>query len=462
MSANAPTTTARLYAVTTQEMPGIVVWSSTKSSGRARTTIEESANATAIETASAISRARRGFSLAASESMLAAYSQTALQQTLQWCWVARAPTGERGFTVAKSRIILALIGALLVALAASVVTGAARSGPDGVVVEGLTDPRGIAVAGGRALLVAEGDGEVTKVKLRRHGGAKVSTFAEFPFDPDRGPFPVEVAYQGPNHVWVTLAGDPDPSIGGGSVVRLNRKGKVTVSVDIAGYQVTDPDPDDQDDFPEESNPFGLAPLTGGGTLLTDAANNDLLKIKKNKKIVTVARFLREEVPWPEGLGDDPPPGTPTPAESVPTAVAIGPDGAWYVSELKGFPFVKGTSRIWRIEPGTKNATCDPLHPDTGPCTTFATGFTSVIDLAFGRDGTMYVLEIAKEGLLAVEVFGAPPIGALWAVKGGTKTELAPGTLQAPGGVAVRHNGTLFVTTGTFFGPDAGGVVRINP
>jgi hypothetical protein len=177
--------------------------------------------------------------------------------------------------------------------------------------------------------------------------------------------------------------------------------------------------------------------------------------------VTVARFLREDVPWPEGLGDDPPAGTPTPAESVPTAVAIGPDGARYVSELKGFPFVKGTSRIWRIEPGTKSATCDPLHPDTDPCTTYATGFTTVIDLAFGRDGTMYVLEIAKEGCSS-----RSSASRRSARSGRSRVDRRlsspPGTLLAPGGVAVRHNGTLFVTTGTFFGPDAGGVVRIKP
>jgi sugar lactone lactonase YvrE len=86
----------------------------------------------------------------------------------------------------------------------------------------------------------------------------------------------------------------------------------------------------------------------------------------------------------------------------------------------------------------------------------------VIDLAFGRDGTMYVLEIVKEGLLGVEVFGEPPIGALWAVDGGSKTELVPGTLMAPGGVAVGFNGSLSVTTGTVFGPGGGAVVRVNP
>jgi hypothetical protein len=75
--------------------------------------------------------------------------------------------------------------------------------------------------------------------------------------------------------------------------------------------------------------------------VADSAGNDVLKINKKREITTVVRFLREEVPWPAGLPFGPPPGTPTPAESVPTAIAIGPDGAWYVSELKGFQFVKG-------------------------------------------------------------------------------------------------------------------------
>jgi sugar lactone lactonase YvrE len=363
--------------------------------------------------------------------------------------------------VARRRLV-GVIAAVLVALTAAVGPAAARPDPDGVVAEGLSDPRGISAAGGRALLVADsGSGKIVRIEPRRNGSATVTTFAQVSSNPEAAG-PVEVAYQGPNHVWVTVSGDP--AAGGARVVRLDRKGKVTVSVDIAAYQATDPDEDDQDDFPEESNPFGLALLPGGGVLVADSAGNDVLKIDQKRKITTVARFLREDVPWPdvELPFPTPPPGTPTPVESVPTAIAIGPDGAWYVSELKGFPFVKGTSRIWRIEPGAKNAVCDPKSPSTGKCTSYATGFTSVMDLAFGPDGTMYVLEIVKEGLLGAELLGEPPIGALWAVKGGTKTELATGTLLAPGGVAVGYNGTLSVTTGTVFGPGGGAVVRINP
>jgi hypothetical protein len=146
---------------------------------------------------------------------------------------------------------------------------------------------------------------------------------------------------------------------------------------------------------------------------------------------------------------------------VPTAVAIGPDGAYYVSELTGFPFTKGAARIWRIEPGTIDAVCDPAQIDpSGPCQSVATGFSSVIDLTFGRDGTMYVLEIAKNGLAGALVLGTefPPIGALWAVKDGSRTAISD-SLVAPGGVAVDGQGDIFVTTLTF-GPPGGTVVNL--
>jgi hypothetical protein len=338
--------------------------------------------------------------------------------------------------LAKARITLGALVAFVMALVA-VVPATARPDPAGVVVEALSDPRGIAAAGGRTLLLADSSsGKVMRLDPRRGGKpVVVSTFAELPFDPEAGPSVVEVDHQSS-----TTSGSPcrrPRRREAAGVVRLDRKGNETVSVDIAGYQHTNPDPTDLEGLPEESNPFGLAILPGGGVLLADSANNDVLRIDQKRKITTVARFLPEEAPWPDGLPfPGPPPGTPVPAESVPTAIAIDPDGAWYVSELKGFPFAKGAPHIWRIEPGAENATCDPANPNTGACTTYATGFT--------------------------EIFGDPPIGALWTVDGGTKTELAEGTLMAPGGVTVSHNGSLSVTTGTVFGPGGGGVVRVNP
>jgi hypothetical protein len=263
-----------------------------------------------------------------------------------------------------------------------------------------------------------------------------------------------------------VIGTPPPEIPApptaGKLLRVNPGGKTDVVADIAAYQQTDPDPDDGDDPPPATsyNPNGLALLEGNRVLVVDAENNDLLLIDAQGGITTVARFKPELVPFPTGLPFGPPAGTLVPAEAVPTAVAVGPDGAWYVSELKGFPFAPGTSRIWRIEPGADGAVCDPANPNTGDCTSYQTGFTSVIDLAWGPDGALYVLELFKAGLLFAGVGLAPPVGALWKVQGGSRTEIAPGSLLAPGGVAVGTENALYVTTGTIFGPGAGAVVKL--
>jgi hypothetical protein len=62
--------------VTTHEIPWTVVCSSMKSSGSARTTIDESANATATETARAISRVRACVGRIGSEAMAASLCGT--------------------------------------------------------------------------------------------------------------------------------------------------------------------------------------------------------------------------------------------------------------------------------------------------------------------------------------------------------------------------------------------------
>jgi glucose/arabinose dehydrogenase len=89
----------------------------------------------------------------------------------------------------------------------------------------------------------------------------------------------------------------------------------------------------------------------------------------------------------------------------------------------------------------------------------ATGFTHIVDLAFGPDGSLYVLEIAKNGLLAA--FNTNDwTGALIRIApDGTRTELVPGVLTAPGGVAVGSDGTLYVTNNSIYS-NSGEVIRI--
>jgi hypothetical protein len=88
-----------------------------------------------------------------------------------------------------------------------------------------------------------------------------------------------------------------------------------------------------------------------------------------------------------------------PTESVPTSVAIGPDGAYYVGELKGFPAPLGESKVWRIERGARNVDC-AVSPR---CKVVVDGLTSVIDLVFGSDGKLYVAQIDDQSFFALEV-----------------------------------------------------------
>jgi sugar lactone lactonase YvrE len=120
-------------------------------------------------------------------------------------------------------------------------------------------------------------------------------------------------------------------------------------------------------------------------------------------------------------------------QSVPTSVGLGPDGALYVGELTGFPFPAGEARVYRVVPGQEPSV-------------YAEGFTNVIDIAFGTDGNLYVLEMAKDGLLSAMIAGAEPTGRLVRVApDGTQTTLVTDELSAPGGLAIGSDGTLYVT-----------------
>jgi hypothetical protein len=150
----------------------------------------------------------------------------------------------------------------------------------------------------------------------------------------------------------------------------------------------------------ESNPFDLEHTTKLKAVVADAAGNSLLTVN-GSKVDWIASFPNEAVECLIFICGQP--GVKQDADPVPTSVAIGPDGAYYVGELKGFPAAPGTSKVWRIEGDALHANCA-----TSPkCKVVGTGFTSVIDLVFGPKGKLYVVELDENGWLAAEEgFGA--------------------------------------------------------
>jgi len=189
--------------------------------------------------------------------------------------------------------------------------------------------------------------------------------------------------------------------------------------------------------PVDSNPFGVL-AEPGGRLVADAGANALLRVAANGTVETVAVF--PPLQNPSGFG-------PPSIESVPTAVARGPDGALYVGQLTGFPLVQGLANIYRVVPRQAPV----VH---------CTGFKAIMDLTFGPDASLYVVEYATGPFPPPPPF-APFSGRLSRVAPNcTVTPLLAG-LNRPTAVAVGADGAIYVTNnGVTAG--AGEVLRIAP
>jgi hypothetical protein len=236
---------------------------------------------------------------------------------------------------------------------------------------------GVATAPDGSLLVADAGAGIVEL---RHGIGNL--IAELPGVTDVAPI-------GRGDMFAIRGGGPGQTTG--ALFRVGR-GSSTLIADLYQFEAdNNPHP-----VAVDSNPFDVEVLNGGAALVADAGGNDLLIVDQKGTVDWIAVFPNEPVSTADikSLAGCP---TPAPAlasvcglppmmsaQPVSTSVAIGPDGAYYVGELKGFPAPRGRSRVWRIEPGTRHADC----ASSPACSIVATGFTSIVDLNFGPDGTL--------------------------------------------------------------------------
>ena len=254
--------------------------------------------------------------------------------------------------------------------------------------------------------------------------------------------PHDIDFHGNGNGWVTIGFGGNPAnrsllgaVGSrfGRLVRIQSNGKARFEEDLAAYEAAA----NPDGGLRDSNPYGVL-AAGGKVVFADAGANAVNEVKANGSITTLAVFANRLVQNPFA-----PPGVMIPMQAVPTTVVRGPDGALYVGQLTGFPFPPGGARVYRVP------------ADGGTPEVFASGFTNIIDIAFAPDRSLYVLEIAANGLLSGD-----PTGALIRVApNGTRTTIASAGLVTPGGVAIGRDGSIYVTN---FGtqPGIGQVVRI--
>ena len=132
--------------------------------------------------------------------------------------------------------------------------------------------------------------------------------------------------------------------------------------------------------------------------------------------------------------------------AVPTAIAVGPDGAFRVGNLSTFPVVAGASSIYSI-------TLD------GQISTETTGVTAVLGVAY-VDGQLYVLETSgppTDPAAPIEPFS----GRVVHVTDGGLEVVATG-LMFPTAMTVGPDGNLYISNFGFGGPPgAGQVVKVD-
>jgi hypothetical protein len=373
------------------------------------------------------------------------------------------------------RTLRVLVIVLLLAL--GVAPAAAATTSVDVVATGLDSPRHLAFGSRGDLFVAESGrggsgpcfiggegpacmgatGAVTKIDRWGRQSRIVEGLASYANTPgnDNAIGPHGITVLGADRVFVTNGGPTEPKDASGSpisrdtlaaqnpvadlfgrLLRIKHHGQIRRVADLWAFE-RDVNPDAAVGNPAvDSNPVDVL-FDRGRFVVADAGGNAINVVNHNGRVRNLAVFANRLVPNPFG-------GPDIPMQAVPTSVVEGPDHQYYVSQLTGFPFPPGAANVYRLD------------PRTGAVTVFASGFTNIMDLAFGRNGTLYVLEIDHDGLL-----GGSTDGGLFAVsRDGTKRQIAlpAGTLTMPGGIAVGRDG-LYVTNNAG-SPGGGQVLRI--
>ena len=328
-----------------------------------------------------------------------------------------------------------------------------------VVASGLNSPRGLAFGPDGALYVAEGgtggtastDGQCAQVpkpigpytggftasisRISRQGTRTVvasglpSSQTAPPMNNVSGV--ADVAF-GPGGTLFALIAGAGCSHGlkgtSNEIVRVHRDGSVTTVADLSAFLAAHPVANpDAADFEPDGTWYSFV-TAGRGLYTVEPNHQELDKITSNghvRRIIDFSKTFPGNTDW-----------------RGPTAMTSR-GGSLYIGTLAPFPVKAGAAEVFKV------------NPRTGDFSVFASGLSTVLGLAFGEDGALYVLE------MSVQNGGpAPHTGELVRINGSHRTLIASG-LNFPTAMTFGPDGNLYVSVnGLGSPPGTGQVVRI--
>ncbi len=345
-----------------------------------------------------------------------------------------------------------LVSVILVGLCVASATARQAAPTNTRIMAGLNNPRGLALGPNGAVYVAEagagGAGPcrvaptnetrcfgLTGAISRFLNGTQARIVTGLPSHAlpsgEAADGPNDVSFQNTGDMFVVMGLGFDPvdrrffgaaGASFGKLLQISPEGQIREAGDVTAYE-RDVNPGGG---PPDSNPYGVLALQSV-RLVADAGANAVVSVIASGLVNTVAVF----------------PSRPNRAtDAVPTSIAVGPDGAYYVGELSGVPFAAGAANVYRVVPGQA--------PQV-----FRSGFTTVTDIDFGPDGSLYVIEHST----GPQFFALP--GDLVRIRpDGTRTILVA-NLDRPTSVVVDSSGAVYYTNRGIT-PGAGEVWKYTP
>jgi hypothetical protein len=207
-----------------------------------------------------------------------------------------------------------------------------------------------------------------------------------------------------------------------ALLRINSNGTTTEIANLSAFVIANPVGTPDDDFTPDGTFYNVVTAHGDFYIL-ESNSGMLLKVtpagvvSRILDISTISNY------------------------HVPTALAY--DGDFYIGNLNDFPTVDGTSAILKVTPD-------------GQVSTFATGLTAVLALAFDSLHRLYVLETSIGNDFPTE--GAGQI--LRFDNSGHREVIATG-LSFPTAMTFGTDGNLYVSHRGYTPPNMGEIVKIN-